>query len=106
MPSHKCGAALAKESSLIVNQHACFFTTCGFIYFHCNFLPQIGSYIRPACMSCSKDSHEDIIYKRLTFKEEIDFRNLFLDDWFGDRSGDGKNIRSSDFNLFSSFEPA
>merc|ERR1712174_55518 len=37
---------------------------------------------------------------------DIDFRDLFLGNWFSDPAGDGKNIRGTDFNLFSSFESA
>merc|ERR1711982_97323 len=37
-----------------------------------------GSYIRRVCESCSRDSHKDIIYKRLTSKGAIDFKDLFL----------------------------
>jgi len=65
-----------------------------------------GSYIRRICKSCSRDSHKDITYKRLTSKGEIDFMDLFLSNWRSDPSGDGKNIRGSDFNLFSSYENA
>jgi len=61
-----------------------------------------GSYIRRICKSCSRSSHKDIIYKRLTSKGEIDFKDLFLGNWFSEPAG-GKNIRSVDFNLFSSF---
>jgi len=65
-----------------------------------------GSYIRRVCKSCSQDSHKDVIYKRLTPKGDIDFRGLFLKNWFSDPEGDGKNIRGQDFNLFSSFDKA
>lgn len=65
-----------------------------------------GSYIRRVCKSCSRDSHKDIIYKRLTPKGSIDYRDLFLKNWFSDPAGDGKNIRGADFNLFSSFDQA
>jgi len=65
-----------------------------------------GSYIRRVCESCSRDSHKDIIYKRLTSKGEIDFKDLFLSNWYSDPSGAGKNIRNADFNLFSSFQDA
>jgi len=61
-----------------------------------------GSYIRRICKSCSRSSHKDIIYKRLTSKGEIDFKDLFLGNWFSEPAG-GKNIRTVDFNLFSSF---
>lgn len=64
-----------------------------------------GSYVRRVCPSCSQDSHKDIIYKRLTNKGGIDFRDLFLSNWFSDPD-DGKNIRNLDFNLFSNFEDA
>jgi len=64
-----------------------------------------GSYIRRICKSCSRSSHKDIIYKRLTSKGEIDFKDLFLGNWFSEPAG-GKNIRTVDFNLFSSFENA
>merc|ERR1712204_155539 len=49
-----------------------------------------GSYIRRICNSCSRDSHKDIIYKRLTSKGEIDFKDLFLSNWYSDPSGAGK----------------
>merc|ERR1711862_671311 len=62
-----------------------------------------GSYIRRICKSCSQASHKDIIYKRLTDEGDIDFRDLFLGNWFSDPAGDGKNIRGTDFNLFSTF---
>jgi len=65
-----------------------------------------GSYIRRVCKSCSRSSHKDIIYKRLTSKGEIDFRDLFLSNWYSDPAGAGKNIRNMDFNLFSTFENA
>merc|ERR1719188_1374214 len=65
-----------------------------------------GSYIRRVCKSCDRDSHKDIIYKRLTAGEEINFRELFLKNWFSDPEGEGKNIRGNDFNLFSSFDEA
>merc|ERR1711862_87375 len=65
-----------------------------------------GSYIRRICKSCLRSSHQDIIYKRLTSKGEIDFKDLFLSNWFSDPDGAGKNIRGVDFNLFSSFENA
>jgi len=65
-----------------------------------------GSYVRRICKSCSQNSHKDITYKRLTSGGEIDFRDMFLGNWFSDPAGDGKNIRGTDFNLFSSFEDA
>jgi len=65
-----------------------------------------GSYIRRICKSCIRSSHKDIIYKRLTSKGEIDFKDLLLGNWFSDPAGDGKNIRGVDFNLFSSFKHA
>merc|ERR1712151_632969 len=65
-----------------------------------------GSYIRRVCKSCSQSSHKDIVYKRLTSKGAIDFRDLFLKNWFSDPDGEGKNIRGSDFKLFSTFEEA
>lgn len=65
-----------------------------------------GSYVRRVCKSCSNDSHKDIIYKRLTAKGEIDFRDLFLKNWFSDPAGAGTNIRNTDFKLYSSFEDA
>jgi len=65
-----------------------------------------GSYIRRICNSCSRDSHKNIIYKRLTSKGDIDFEDLFLSNWFSDPSGAGRNIRNADFNLFSSFQDA
>jgi len=65
-----------------------------------------GSYVRRICKSCHRDSHKDIIYKRLTPKGEIDFKDLFLTNWFTDPQGAGTNIRGSDFNLFSSMEEA
>jgi len=65
-----------------------------------------GSYVRRICKGCSIDSHKDIIYKRLEPKGEIDYKELFLKNWFSDPAGDGKNIRGTDFNLFSSFEDA
>jgi len=65
-----------------------------------------GSYVRRICKSCSNDFHKDIIYKRLTPKGEIDFENLFLSNWYSDPAGSGKNVRDSDFNLFSSIHDA
>merc|ERR1711862_904685 len=41
-----------------------------------------------------------------TSKGEIDFKDLFLRNWFSDPAGAGKNIRGVDFNLFSSFKNA
>jgi len=67
---------------------------------------QQGSYIRRLCPSCHNTSHKDITYKRLTSEGTIDFRKLFLSNWFSDPEGDGKNVRGEDFNLFSSFEDA
>jgi len=65
-----------------------------------------GSYVRRICSSCHRDSHKDIIYKRLSAGGTIDYFDMFLQNWFSDPEGDGKNIRGSDFNLFSSFEDA
>merc|ERR1712176_1446454 len=65
-----------------------------------------GSYVRRVCKSCYRDSHKDIIYKRLTGEGTINFKNLFLANWFSNPQGDGTNIRGSDFNLFSSMEDA
>jgi hypothetical protein len=60
-------------------------------------------YVRRLCNSCSKDSHKDIIYKRrTTVPDEMDFRDLLLDDW-NDREG---NHFHDDFDLFSTFEDA
>jgi len=65
-----------------------------------------GSYVRRICKSCSRDSHKDIIYKRLTPKDGIDFETLFMSEWFSDPAGSGKNVRNSDFNLFSTMDDA
>jgi hypothetical protein len=65
-----------------------------------------GSYVRRVCKSCHYDSHKDIIYKRLTPNGEIDFKDLFLSNWFSNPVGAGTNIRGSDFNLFSSMQEA
>jgi hypothetical protein len=65
-----------------------------------------GSYVRRVCKSCNRDSHKDVIYKRLTSGGTISFKNLFLANWFSNPEGEGSNIRGSDFNLFSSLEDA
>jgi hypothetical protein len=59
------------------------------------------SIVRRICRSCSHDTHKDIIYKRLTPKGGVDFKDLFLNHWRID-----ENVRTSDFNLFSSIEDA
>jgi hypothetical protein len=64
------------------------------------------SLVRRVCQSCSRATHKDIVYKRITGKGEIDFKNLFLSNWFSNPFGDGKNFRGSDFDLFSSVENA
>ena len=59
-------------------------------------------YVRRLCQSCSKSSHRDITYKRLTpVPEGMDVRMLFLDSWISEG-----NMLGVDFNLFSSFEDA
>jgi hypothetical protein len=63
-----------------------------------------GSYVRRVCSTC-KDSHKDIIYKRLTAVGSIDFEDLFLSNWFDHPNGGG-NVRGSDFNLFSNMGDA
>jgi len=65
-----------------------------------------GSYIRRVCKSCSQNSHKDIVYKRLTPSGCIDFRDLFLKNWYSDPDGEGTNIRGTDFKLYSTFEHA
>ena len=60
-----------------------------------------GSYVRRICHSCSRNSHKEIIYKRLSSKGGIDFRDLLLDNWH-----DCINILGLDFNLFSTFADA
>jgi len=62
-----------------------------------------GSYIRRICESCSS-THKDIIYKRQS-SSEINFRQLFLKNWFSHPDG-GTNIRGNDFQLFSNFDDA
>ena len=42
----------------------------------------------------------------MTPKGEIDFRNLFLNDWYDNPNGTGTNKRNSDFNLFSNLDDA
>merc|ERR1712228_658676 len=65
-----------------------------------------GSYVRRVCKSCHRDSHKDVIYKRIAPKGDIDFEDLFLSNWFSNPPGSGTNIRGSDFNLFSSMQDA
>merc|ERR1712157_378375 len=48
-----------------------------------------GSYVRRVCKSCYRDNHKDIIYKRLTGEGTINFKNLFLANWFSNPQGDG-----------------
>merc|ERR1719190_85547 len=66
---------------------------------------QQGSYVRRVCKSCHRDSHKDIIYKRLTEVGTINFKNLFLANWFSNPEGNS-NLRGTDFNLFSSMDDA
>jgi hypothetical protein len=40
-----------------------------------------GSYVRRVCPGCQLN-HKDIIYKRLTPVDNIDFEDLFLSNWF------------------------
>merc|ERR1712174_148255 len=60
-----------------------------------------GSIVRRICRSCHRNTHKDIIYKRLTPKGEVDFKDLFLNHWQSN-----ENVRTSDFNLFSSMDDA
>jgi len=56
-----------------------------------------GFYIRRICPSC-RDSHKDIIYKRLTtLEDDFDIPNLFLGTW-----SDTNNKVNVDFELYSS----
>merc|ERR1712157_664227 len=48
---------------------------------------------------------KDIIYKRLTSVGTINFKNLFLANWFSNPQGNS-NLRGTDFNLFSSMDDA
>jgi len=69
----------------------------------------IGSYpdyklIRRLCKWCST-SHQDIYYKRITEipgMEELDFLDLFMDNWFDSIS----NTLNVDFELYGSLEDA
>merc|ERR1712048_1091516 len=58
-------------------------------------------YIRRVCPSC-RDTHKDIIYKRLTpLPAEFDIPNLFLDTW-----ASRNNQLNVDFELYSSMSYA
>ena len=63
-----------------------------------------GQVIERTCPSCAS-THQTIIYKRLTDPGSIDFKDLFLMNWFSSPSG-GSNILNQDFELFSSYEDA
>merc|ERR1712194_606352 len=63
------------------------------------------SLVRRVCQSCSRATHKDVIYKRISGKGDIDFKDLFLENWFNDPSG-GKNVLGTDFNLFSTVKDA
>lgn len=69
-----------------------------------------GSYVRRICSKCSAKSHQNIIYKRLNAKKNLDFEELFLKFWrsypVGFSSGDASNVRDKDFNLYTNMEDA
>jgi len=59
-------------------------------------------YVRRRCLQCA-DTHQDIIYKRLTtLPDDIDFHHLFTDTW-SDHPG---NVNLLDFTLHSSMDDA
>jgi len=58
-------------------------------------------YVRRLCHDCA-ESHQDIIYKRLTeVPSDMDLQDLFLANWF-----DKNNNLGVDFKLYSTFEDA
>ena len=56
------------------------------------------------CETCA-ETHRTIVYARYTDGGDIDFQNLFLQDWFSSPEG-GANVMGTDFELFSSIEDA
>ena len=65
-----------------------------------NWKLNIGDLIERKCPACA-DGHKTIVYKRLTKPENIDFRNLFLHQWYSDPLG-GSNVLDTDFALYDS----
>lgn len=73
-----------------------------------NLLTAPPFYVKRACHICA-DTHKTIIYKRRTPVANIDFKDLFLNNWFDDPAGSSdtaKNKFHIDFDLYSSLEDA